>query len=98
MTKGLDLIARQQLEIIDGFPTGNIFIGVTKEELTELEKELKALDIFKEHELADTLFSYLKGDKTPANWNWGLPKKMQLTQEKWDLLREVIYGKDRVGD
>ena len=63
-----------------------------------IEKELKALDIFKEHELADTLFSYLKVDKTPDNWNWGLPKKMRVTQEEWDLLREVIYGKDRVGD
>ncbi len=41
MNEGLDLIKRQQPEIIDGFPTGNIFIGVTKEELTELEKELK---------------------------------------------------------
>ena len=44
MTKGLDLIKRQQPEIIDGFPTGNIYIGVTKEELTELEDKLKDYD------------------------------------------------------
>lgn len=54
MNKGLDLIQRQQPEIIDGYPTGNIYIGVTEEELAELEKELKEaeenkamLDIFK---------------------------------------------------
>jgi hypothetical protein len=47
MSEGLDLIKRQQPEIIDGFPTGNIFIGVTKEELTELEKELEDLDTIK---------------------------------------------------
>lgn len=41
MNKGLDLIQRQQIEIIDGYPTGNIYIGITKEELTELEQELK---------------------------------------------------------
>lgn len=47
MNKGLDLIERQQPEIIDGFPTGNIYIGVTEEELAELEKELKELDKIK---------------------------------------------------
>lgn len=41
MSKGLDLIKRQQPEIIDGFPTGNFYIGLTKEELTELENELQ---------------------------------------------------------
>ena len=48
MNEGIDLIKRQQPEIIDGFPTGNIFIGVTKEELTELEKELKDYQEIKE--------------------------------------------------
>ena len=49
MNKGLDLIRRQQPEIIDGYPTGNIYIGVTKEELTELEQELKLLELIKKH-------------------------------------------------
>jgi len=47
MNKGLDLIQRQQIEIIDGYPTGNIFIGVTREELTELEIELKEHEQYK---------------------------------------------------
>lgn len=55
----------------------------------EIEKN-RAFEIIKKHELADTLFSYLKVDKTPNEWNWGLPKKMQLIQEEWDLLREAL--------
>jgi len=47
MNKGLDLIQRQQIEIIDGYPTGNIFIGVTQEELIELEIELKEYEQYK---------------------------------------------------
>ena len=65
-------------------------IGENLQDYHIVEKELKALEIIKKHELADTLFSYLKVDKTPDNWNWGLPKKMQLTQEKWELLKEVL--------
>lgn len=38
MNKGLDLIQRQQIEVIDGCPTGNVYIGLTFEELAELEK------------------------------------------------------------
>lgn len=41
MNKGLDLIKRRQPEIIDGYPTGNVYIGLTQEELIELENELK---------------------------------------------------------
>ena len=72
----------------------NELIAIDESKVLEMVKKAQALDIFKEHELADTLFSYLKVDKTPDNWNWGLPKKMQVNQEKWDLLREVIYGKE----
>lgn len=44
MNKGLDLIQRQQIETIDGYPTGNVYIGLTVDELAELEKELKDHD------------------------------------------------------
>lgn len=47
MNKGLDLIQRQQIEVISGYPTGNVYIGLTSEELEELEKELKALEIIR---------------------------------------------------
>ena len=90
MSKGLDLIQRQQIEIIDGFPTGNIYIGVTKEELTELEKELKALEIIKnkhvdikELEGADKLVDY-------NVWYLRYNYDYYLTQEEFDLLKEVL--------
>lgn len=77
MNKGLDLIKRQRPEIIDGFQTGNILIGVTKEELTELENELKALEIIAKEIGINAIiyggFGYL------------------LTDEQKDLLREVMY-------
>lgn len=63
MNKGLDLVQRQQIEVIDGCPTGNVYIGLTFEELAELEKELKALEIIKEHILdrnMDTSGIYLE--------------------------------------
>ena len=44
MNKGLDLIQRQQIETIDGYPTGNVYVGLTVDELAELEKELKDHD------------------------------------------------------
>lgn len=47
MNKGLDLIQRQQIETIDGYPTGNVYIGLTSEELEELEKELRVLEQYK---------------------------------------------------
>ena len=49
MSKILDLIQRQEIEMIDGYPTGNVYIGLTFEELAELEKELKALEIIKKY-------------------------------------------------
>ena len=48
MSKGLDLIQRQQIEAIDGCPTGNVYVGLTFEELAELEKELKDYSEIKE--------------------------------------------------
>ncbi len=45
--KGLDLLERQQDEIIDGLPTGNVYVGLTPEELEELKKELETLEIIK---------------------------------------------------
>lgn len=47
MLKGLDLTQRQMIETIDGYPTGNVYIGLTSEELVELEEELKEYENFK---------------------------------------------------
>ena len=88
--KGLDLIARQQPEFIDGYPTGNIYIGVTKEELTELEKELKALEIIKEKRVNAAI---LINSESLEEYNSTVGfyfLKNQLTQEEYDLLREVV--------
>lgn len=92
MNKGLDLIERQQIEIIDGYPTGNIFIGVTQEELTELEKELKALIVLKD--LFDFDFALRFPSNQPmlriankrTNEYWEIP----VTQEEYDLLKRRL--------
>lgn len=89
--KGLE--ALEEIKIVNYYEDDEYadddYLGIRKE-IKIIEKELKALEIIKNHELADTLFSYLKVDKTPNEWNWGLPKKMQLTQEEYDLLKEVL--------
>ena len=60
-----------------------------EEEIDLIETALKALEIIKRHELADCFVTYL-ADKTPESWNAGLPEKMQLTKEEFDLLKEVL--------
>lgn len=92
MNKGLDLIKRQQPEIIDGFPTGNIFIGVTKEELTELEKKLKAFEIIKEKQI-DVLYIAMfpnSLEKYNKHVSFVHDDEWCLTQEEYDLLKEVL--------
>ena len=92
MNKGLDLIERQQIEIIDGYPTVNIIIGVTQEELTELEKELKALIVLKD--LFDFDFALRFPSNQPmlriankrTNEYWEIP----VTQEEYDLLKRRL--------
>ena len=101
MYKGLDLIKRQQPEIIDGFPTGNIYIGATKEELTELEKELKALEIIerKNINIAYLKQTFLWDDDREIgckdyNCHFGYDDEgyhsNELEQEEYDLLKEVV--------
>lgn len=93
MNKGLDLIQRRQAEIIDGYPTGNVYIGLTFEELAELEKELKALEIIKE--LFDFDFALRFPNNQPMikitnkrnGQYWELPE----TTEICDLLKEVLW-------
>lgn len=41
MNESKDLIKRVQGEIIDGMPTGNLYIGVTQDEYKQLEKDLE---------------------------------------------------------
>lgn len=62
MSKGLDLIKRQEAELIDGYPTGNVYIGLAQGELNELEKELKEHEQYKaiEKEIGIDLITLLK--------------------------------------
>lgn len=89
MNEGLDLIKRQQPEIIDGFPTGNIYIGVTKEELIELEKELKALNVFKELEFFDVRCDNENG-KMIYLLVWNAVAICRISEEQYELLKEVL--------
>lgn len=88
VNKGLDLIQRQQPELIDGYPTGNVYIGLTVEELAELGKELKALEIIKEKNVD------IRGIKLGVavgvyNALWAKKEEWHLTQEEFDLLKDL---------
>jgi hypothetical protein len=92
MNKGLDLIKRQQPEFINDFPTGNISIGVTEEELIELEKELKVLNIFKELFDFDLAFRFPNNQPMLmiANKHGGGSFFVTISEDKYDLLKEVL--------
>lgn len=88
MNKGIDLIQRQQIEAIDGYPTGNVYVGLTFEELAELEKELKAIEIIKCDGL--DLINLIKS-KTVEEYNRIRYKKYnELTPDGYSLLKEVL--------
>ena len=90
MNKGIDLIQRAQYELIDGYPTGNIYIGVTKDEYNELENELKVLEIIKNKKVDIELFNRVKTCKE-YNYSVGFSRlNRDLTQEEYDLLKEVL--------
>lgn len=80
MNKGLDLIQRQEVELIDGCPTGNVYIGLTQEELVELEKELKALKVIKKYFWLESFQDFIAFDGR-------LPK---YKEEECDLLKEGL--------
>ena len=96
MNKGLDLIQRQQPEIIDGYPTGNVYVGLTAEELAELEKELKALEIVKEKKVnVYMLLACLEsGGLGLERYNYYLDTQYlpeyHLSQEQFDSLKEAL--------
>ena len=90
MSKGLDLIQRQQIEAIDGYPTGNVYVGLTFEELAELEKELKALEVIKEK--PQTLMFVIR-TRNYDNYYYqcgGRSIKTRYTKEEYELLKETL--------
>ena len=84
MNKGLDLIQRRQAEVIDGYPTGNVYIGLTFEELAELEKELKALGLIKE------IWRISFFDEEQRITIDDCYSMIYYNKEKYDLLKEVL--------
>lgn len=92
MNKGTDLIQRQQIEIIDGYPTGNVYVGLASEELAELEKELKALEVIKKRVDigGDIDIRLLKYSKSFEDYDWECYECDRLTKEEYDLLRDVL--------
>ena len=90
MNKGLDLIQRQQIETIDGYPTGNVYIGLTVDELAELEKELKDHDGLSQLEdLAEQIGCPLDFAATPYKLS-GL-KKIWYHNQWCEVVRIVVY-------
>ena len=89
MLKGVDLIQRIQNELIEGYPTGNLYIGVTEEEYEELDKELKALEIVKEKKVNAWILAICN---EVGVYNAAIPNDImkRLTLEEFDLLKEVL--------
>lgn len=90
MNKGLDLIQRQRIEAIDGYPTGNVYVGLTFEELAELEKELKAFEIIKKKNVNIKDLEEADGLANYNMWYYRLNYDYYLTQEEFDLLKEAL--------
>ena len=94
MNKGLDLIQRQQPEFIDGYPTGNVYVGLTAEESAELEKELKALEIIKEKKVNVYMLLVCFEGGGLEKYNYYLDTQYlpeyHLSQEQFDSLKEAL--------
>ena len=74
MSKGLEAIQKYR----DGFE-------MLPSKIDIIEKELKALEIIKKKRV-DVGFL----DRDLSSYNVGLPRKHILTQEEYDLLKEVL--------
>lgn len=89
MNKGLYLIQRQQPEFINDFPTGNICIGVTKEELAELEKELTEHEEIKtymqQYEISD-----IEELRRVLHNNWVIRQKFKTDTANVSKALEII--------
>lgn len=56
-----------------------------------IEKELQALDIIKEKEInIHALLLHLKRFDSPSGYNALIGAKYQITQEEYDLLKEML--------
>ena len=95
MNKGLDLIQRQQIEAIDGYPTGNVYIGLTFEELAELEKELRALEVIRKKRVNARLIYRIDNDIQYNEKARQYYDCVPLIQEEFDLLKEVLLWINR---
>ena len=85
MSKGLE--ALKQAKERNGLPLGCNFAPITEDEITIIEKELKALEIIKEKEID---MSDLIHATDYLDYSDGRCKKYWITQEEYDLLKEVL--------
>lgn len=94
MSKGLDLFQRQQIEVIDGYPTGNVYVGLTIDELAELEKEFEALEIIKRKRVdvykLSTCFEKGSLERYNSDLEMSYFRERHLTQEQFDLLKKAL--------
>lgn len=98
MSKGLETlkeIAIQSVEAIIGkqepLRTQKINELLNTKQFETIEKELKALEIIKEKEInIHALLLHLKRFDSPDGYNTLVGDKYKITQEEWNLLKEVL--------
>lgn len=89
----------KELEALEGII--ETFYDKDSEDIQIVRKALKALEIIKNKLLVgcfskeDNYSNYAMAIMMSGNETL---KKNMMTEQEYDLLREVLYGKDRVGD
>lgn len=89
MTKGLE--ALKELNLYIPYYVSDLYQNTIDENYYIIEKELKALEIIKNKEInIHALLLHLKRFDSPAGYNALVGEKYKLTQEEYDLLKEVL--------
>jgi len=101
MNNLLEALERTSGEFIDGYPTGNVNVGMTWEEHEAIKQELvKAEDLEKENteykKALEIVFKknvdirYLKTCNTLGDYNYCQYLSDELTEEEFNLLKKVF--------
>ena len=90
MSKGIEKLKEIQNELYGHYDFKDVS-EYSKEQFSIIEKELKALEIIKEKRLdVDCLIKWLRKDDYELYHHTYLHHREDLTQEEYDLLKEVL--------
>lgn len=87
MSKGLEAFK----DIMKIYGETNSLVG-TYNSFLRIKKELKALEIIKKKEVnvGVLIFDIFEGHRPKEYYNFGVYKEYELTQQEFDLLKEVL--------